>query len=284
MTRLSFVVTVMMMMALPVAAWADPANDDVKWSQLPDVTALSFDYSSERFLPLAGGAESVVADDFICNDPRPITDIHWWGSYWEAPLAMPSSNYWLDPSTAGGNIVMPPTVLGFTFTIYDHVPIAVDPSTTDMPYAHPGSVLYQTFVPMTAIASNLYAVIDRTDDGIIGNVGDEAVWQYNVDLRGNPFEQTPGTTYWLSIQAETIDSPIQWGWHTAESLTNNNAAQSGPANLWGTQYQRDWVLMVDKDMAFELTVTEIPEPLTAGLLGLGLVSLLVSKRRRKQAE
>ena len=278
MTRFAFLVSALVMLVLPAMARGDQPDDPVKWSQLPNLSPLGFDYSSERYLPGAGGYQSFVADDFLCNDPRPITDIHWWGSYWEAPYASPSSSYWLDPSTAGGAPVLPQTVLGFTFTIFDHLPIAIDPSTTTMPYAHPGPALYTAYVPINQVAINLHYVIDRTDDGIIGNVGDEAVWQYNVDLE-IPFQQVLGTTYWLSIQAEVDTSPVQWGWHAADTLTGNNATQSGPAGLWGLPYDRDWVLMVDKDMAFELTV---PEPLTAGLLGFGLGALLAGRRRRKR--
>jgi hypothetical protein len=280
MVRFVSLLSAAILISLPCVALADQTEDIIKWSQLPDMSVLGFDVSSEFYVP-GTQSESRVADDFVCNDIRPITAVHWWGSYWQSPLgATPTSGYWNDPSIGPTAIVMPQNVLGFNIMIFDNVPVAIDPSTTPMPHAHPGQLLYSTFVPMAIVETNLHGVIDRTNDGIIGNVGDEAVWQYYVELE-ETFPQVFGTTYWLCIQAVVDGSPVQWGWHTAQPLTDNNAVQSGPATVWGMMYEnQEWVLLVDRDMAFELSVGKIPEPFTAALLGLGLGGLMISRRRK----
>jgi len=281
MVRFVSLMSAAILLGLPCVAVAEQTGDIIKWSQLPDMSALGFDISSEKFVP-GTQSESRVADDFGGNEPRPVTDVHWGGSYWQAPYSTPTSNFWTDPSCTAGGIVMPTNVLGFTITFYTNVPIALDPMTTPMPYAHPGAVLYSVTVPMAAVVTNMHGVIDRTGDGIIGNVGDEVVWQYYVDLEKLDlvFPQEVGVTYWLSIQALVDGTPIQWGWHTAAPLSDNNAVQSGPAMIWGMMYDREWVLLVDRDMAFELSVGKIPEPVTAGLLGLGLGGLMIARRRK----
>ena len=67
----------------PLAAQADFIPLPVKWSQLPvvvdDGTGLKHfigvDYLSNHQMGV------VVADDFVCDDPRPIVAVRWWGSY-----------------------------------------------------------------------------------------------------------------------------------------------------------------------------------------------------------
>lgn len=261
-------------------ARADLVTDPslIKWSQLPDLTSTGFDYSSETPLPGTVNLASRVADDFVCTDPRAVTLVHWWGSYWQPPYVNTFSNYWNDPSFPGPNQapVMPAVLAGFTVKFYSAVPIGADPT---MPYGHPGAELYSQIIPMANVTTNLTGIINRTGDAVVGNMGDEAVWQYLAVLP-TTFDQTQGTTYWISIQALRLDgSTIQWGWHNAAGLVGNNAVQGGPASLWGSSYNTAWQLLPDRDMAYEL---QVPEPFTTGLLGVGLGMLLVRSRRTKR--
>lgn len=274
MLRTRLVVCTLVLLA---AAAGAQAQGIVFVSQPPDLSPRGFDYSSDQSLPGIVGGWSLVADDFVCTVADPITDIHWWGSYWQPPYATPASDYWNDPSLSGGVPVLPPVVSAFVITIYDDVPIASDPLSTTMPFGHPGNILYTTTLQIADINVTLAGVIDRTGNTVIGDTGDEAVWRYDADL-ATVFQQTPGTRYWLSIQAVTEnESSIQWGWHGADGLVDNNAVQAGPAAAWGTPYVTEWVLMPDKDMAFELT---IPEPMTAGLLGAGFAALILLRKSR----
>jgi hypothetical protein len=260
-----------------VAATATHANQ-IMWSQLPDMTPTGFDYSSQHVLPGTADGATVVADDFVCNDPRPIETLNWWGSFWQGPYAGTFSNYWDDPSFAGGGApVEPPILTGFTVTFYSAIPIGVDPA---MPHGHPGGVVHSEFIAIAAVTSSLEGVIDRTGDAVIGNSGDEAVWQYQASF-AVPVQLAPGSPYWISIQAETaVGHPIQWGWHNADSLTGNNAVQGGPSNAWGPAYDTEWLLLPDLDMAFEYEVV-VPEPFTLGLMGVGLGMMLVRRKFRR---
>jgi hypothetical protein len=235
-------------------AWAD-AIGPVKWSQLPEMGPYGYDFSSETSVP------SMAADDFLCEDGSPVIDVHWWGSYWVPGANWPyyTSNNWPDPTAPTDT---PPGILqGFNIEFYADVPGGVDP---DMPYSHPGALLYEEFVPMAQVAEVFY--------GTIVHIGgqEENVWQYNCDLPV-PFYQQIGNIYWLKLQAVHSDLTIQWGWHEADSLWNDNAVQMG----FGRPGM--WEILADKDLAFELSV--IPEPVTTLLLAGGLVALVRGRRR-----
>jgi len=270
------VLSVLAVLAVTAAAHADPSSDVVKWSQLPDLSSTGFDYSSEVPLPGTADDASRVADDFLCSDPRAVEKITWWGSYWQAPFATTFSNYWQDPSLPSGPTPVDPSILtGFTIVFYADVPVGADPA---MPYSHPGAALHTVHVDISNVTTAVEGIIDRTGDNVIGNVGDEAVWKYTAALPAS-FAQQPGTTYWLSIQAEKVSgTTIDWGWHNADALALANAVQGGPETLWGANYARQWVLLPDVDMAFQVIV---PEPVTAGLLGVGLGITLLGHRRRR---
>jgi hypothetical protein len=256
------------LVVLSSTAMADPIDPAfIKWSQQPLMTSNGYDFSSETLVP------SLVADDFLCNDPRPITDIHWWGSYYAAaPVVDPNSNYRGDPSLVGPGAppVMPNVIAGFVFTFYSDIPAGSD---NMMPYSHPGQPLCTSFVSIAQVTTNLYGTIDRNNNGIVGDDGDEAVWQYTA-LLPVPFEQTPGTIYWLSIQAvNSLQGAVQWGWHESATHWNDAAVQQGP---WYPE-QVPWTNLEVKDMAFELSV---PEPATMALLGCGLAVMGMARRRK----
>jgi hypothetical protein len=250
-------------------ALADPIDPDfIKWSQLPLMTSNGYAFSSETLVP------SLVADDFLCNDPAPITDIHWWGSYYTtAPSAYDANGgKWDDPSMDGPGdpAIMPNVISGFVFTFYDDIPAGSDPF---KPFSHPGKALCSSFVSMSQIAVNLHGIIDHNNDAIIGNDGDKAVWQYTA-LLPVPFEQVPGTIYWLSIQAvNDMQQEVQWGWQESEDHWNDAAVQDGPWYMPGS----GWNSLYVKDMAFELS---IPEPATMALLGCGLALMGMARRRK----
>jgi len=252
-----------------LSARADDPVDLVKWSQMPEMGPYGYDFSSSTDIP------SMVADDFLCSDPLAIIDLHWWGSYYvPGPIwPYPNSDNLPDPTIATG---APPQILqGFNVEFYTDVPAGLDPL---MPWSHPGQLLYEEFVPITAVFENLYGTVTH-----IGGV-QENVWQYNCRLP-TPFFQDPtsdptdvdgdgkpdGTVYWLKIQAVTTADLIQWGWHEANALWHDNAVQWWPPN----PNAPFWNLLPNKDMAFELTV--IPEPGVFLLAGLGLLARL--KRR-----
>ena len=265
-------------LAASVLADAIIPNELLKWSQLPRIDRWGYDFSSETLVP------SKVASDFMCLDPRPVDKIHWWGSYWKAPVDYPTyySSHWTDPTLVTGQGVDPGILSGFSIQFYADVPDSPDPN-VPMPWSHPGQLLYEQYIPINQVDVVPYEVIDRNGDGIIGNDGDEVVWQYFVKL-DRPFEQREYEIYWLKLQAHNKDSNpdnIQWGWHESVDLWNDEAVQQGPSNLWGMMYRKEWVEIPNKDMAFELGV--IPEPATLLLVSFGAAGVLGIVRRRRKS-
>jgi len=240
----------------------------VKWSQLPSVDTqpwnLAYSFSSENQVP------SAVADDFLCKDGLPIIGVRWWGSYWDTSIPgqpitgypYPSSDNWGDPAKNP-----PGTVMGFIISFWSDVPAG-----TSIPkWSYPGNLLYAEtlLLDQIQVKETFYGQIVRPG-------GIETIFQYDATLP-MPFPQEKDKVYWLSIVAiDPNGNPIQWGWHESYQHWNDNAVQMGfpPGGLnpgW-------WHYLPDKDMAFELK--PVPAPTTLLLLGSGLISFILLRRKR----
>ena len=201
----------------------------------------------------------IMADDWECNDERPVTDIHWWGSFigWQ------------------GNTLPPIVPQAFHIGIWTDVPVSAN-----NPFSHPGDMVWENVC--TSWAWNYAGVdIDPRPDGQI----DETCFQFN-QLLSEPewFHQAPqvdGTpnVYWLSIAAiypQGIDpaSPdfFPWGWKTRPHHYNDDAVrifspiQPIPGSAWISGEPVEFPLGVSWDLAFELTTNQPKCPgLTADL-------------------
>jgi hypothetical protein len=234
MKKLSFIFSftaIFLMMA--TGAWAQNGGE-VKWSQPPDK---EFGVNIQSTL-----VEPIVADDWLCEDPRPVKDVHFWGSYigWERANPKPP--------------LPPPGVKGFVVRIYKDVPAGADP---DFPYSHPGKMLYEQFIDEF---TEEYVISIKYPDGTF-----EHKFYYSLDLP-RPFYQEEGTIYWISIAAIMDDVVFPWGWETSVIHWNDNACRFWFQNnyweeilpvmlpLW---YQEHYDTV---DMAFELTVGFEPPP------------------------
>jgi hypothetical protein len=72
--------TVALLLGLATPAQADwPNTNATKWVQFPDPTPNGLDVLAAQ--PAAGAAPIILADDFLCTKPGPITDIHIWASW-----------------------------------------------------------------------------------------------------------------------------------------------------------------------------------------------------------
>jgi len=170
----------------------------------PPVVCVESDYEKYVQWPqVLGGCDVwndpyVLADDFVCTNTGPVSDIHLWGS-------------WLNNSALTNTIV-------FWLGIYDDVPAG--PGNL---FSHPGTNLMwqQWFTPgqyaetiATANASEQF--LDPGPTNILGT--DSVVWYYCF-YPTNAFQQT-GTptnskTYWLAAYAQLPVGTTDYGWKTA---------------------------------------------------------------------
>jgi len=221
----------------------------VKWSQRPEEIDPGIingwdELSSYQQPP-------ILADDWICTDYRPVTDIHWWGSFigWTQPYLPP---------------IAPKAF---------HIGIWTDvPANADKPYSHPGTLVWEN--GCNSFAWN-FAGYDLDPREQFQN---EACFQFNQLLSQDEwFYQDPvslpeGRIYWLSIAAlyeEGAGVEYPWGWKTRPHQNKDDAIQIQGVTLqgdpvWPPVIGSVWAIGqpvsfppgVSWDLSFELTTNE----------------------------
>jgi hypothetical protein len=239
-------------LCVPLTAQGNLIDGIVKYEQPPDFQN-GFDLQSQ-WDNTDSEPDVIKADDWICPDGRPITDIHWWGSYVADQTFTPD---------------------GFYIIFYDNKPMGAGPE-DDLP---------------GAVAGGFWVALGLANEVDTGQMTQgEHVYEYSVYLQDVPglwFYQDQGVKYWLSIVADTpnIGSEPIWGWHTGlqpeiEGLTNavtGKVLQDGTAPPFGNP--DEWEHM-NYNMAFAFT-TVIPEPGIFSLVGFGALGLLALRPRKK---
>ncbi len=159
---------------------------------------------------ISDGLGYVLADDFVCTNTGPITDIHIWGS-------------WLHDVHSA--------VTNFIIGIYSDVPAGTNAAGAPTP-SHPGGLLWSESFSTGQFSESIYTVgqeqfISPASVDIIGP--DTNVWFYCF-YPTNPFTQTGSaalpTVYWLAVYAQglfggAIANPPQFGWKTTPSIRND---------------------------------------------------------------
>jgi hypothetical protein len=233
-----------------------------KWSQMPDME-LGMNMDSWEYEGAdEGDPFTLRADDFL-SDGRPITDVHWWGSY---------IDYEMHTYGTETNPVPPPSApfsrpLGFNLSWH-----AADPTGVCLP----GPTLTNVFVSITNCHEMFYGTVVQwwTEPPTF-----EHEYQYYVDFLDPevgmaPWLEQAGEIYWINIQAvfsRGFDPGPQaghygWGWKISDSLpdwqfcpsavsTNNGSGWINPILPFYPGYPWSDMLF---DLAFELTTTNIP--------------------------
>lgn len=232
----------------------------VKWSQSPELHPDSAEvpkingWDEMSVYRPAMQPRQIMADDWLCQDERPITDLHWWGSFVG----------WTQPHL--------PLVLPRAF----HMGIWTDvPAGADRPFSHPGELIWEHTCDNWVWNFAGYDIDPRLEP-----IENEACFQFNQLLSQDDwFYQAPagpeGRVYWLSIAA-IYDSDVQeirypWGWKTRPHFFNDDAVRirvvtdATGLSVWPPKLGSIWLdgtpveypEAVSWDLAFELT-TNLP--------------------------
>ncbi len=198
-----------------------------KWVQSPQAA------TSTPFVFPGWGAQSdlylgqALADDWQCQDTRPVTGFQWWGTFagWQE-THMPSQA---------------PTA--FQLSIWTNSPAGSGQNS----FAHPNLLVWQ------ATCTNwVWTVAGQADDPRNTN-GNETCFEFTCLLPQDQwFHQDPGArtnTYWLSIAAvyDTAAPVAQpWGWLTVPTSAGSGAvnitalASSAGTTLWPPRLESVW--------------------------------------------
>ena len=148
---------------------------------------------------------SQTADDFMLVEDMLVTDVHWWGGFWNGP---------------------PDEVEPCPFYIYFYADDGTGNAPTGAGMADPSP---------TALASYYFP-------GVSGLPLDpNGYHEYNVDL-SPPFPAAGGVKYWIAIQAD-FPYPPQWGWTDTDGIQLHSATQGFP--FLGTVFWTDLDPAVD---------------------------------------
>jgi hypothetical protein len=207
MARRLIPILLLALLVLPLCVWAywDPSIP-AKWVQMPDETTLGIDVNASYHF--------ILADDFECTEPGPITQIHIWGS-------------WLNDMLPYGN----PDSVTFILSFHTDIPAYQSPTG----YSMPGDVLWFRVFRPGEFRSHVW--LDGTPEGwmdppdIYQFPTDYAIWQYNFYVPQDEWFYQQGTpedpiVYWLDVKAIPVDGAAMFGWKSSMDHWNDDA-------VWG---------------------------------------------------
>ncbi len=239
----------------------EPGQECYKWRQPPDMIR-GVNLWSYRVEDLMSEPTPFIADDFI-SDGRPITDIHWWGSY----------ENWQEQTPFDPRELPPVRPMGFMLNWYADIPAGIDP---EFPYSHPGELIAQGFFPIEEVGETYFGTV--TNSWLRpGMEIYEHEYVYRADLRPEPWMEQSGETYWLGIRAIFPPGAIQdpefraWGWKTTQPAFgwNDDAVLSfSEGAVWDLELIYPTPFYPEThpytgrsvDMAFGLTTWDCPDP------------------------
>lgn len=245
----------------PVRADWVPGDDyKMHYPQLPDTSITGIDIDNTGI---------VLADDFLCIETGPITDIHIWGSFADDILPVNGVDW-----------------MSFELSIHEDLPIG-DPR-NPYPYSIPGALLWSTSFcgpqhgPDNGFAVQLWEapVEEWFWDPLTGTVTtDHECYQYNFYIDpAEAFVQQENTIYWLDVKGTAVCEDATFGWKTSLDHWNDDAVYFEdliPEEPIELRYPT-WHPMASESINMAFVIT--PEPASLGLLGIG--AWLLGRRRR----
>lgn len=180
------------------AMWQPDDGHKMHFPQLPD----------EEGWNVMDVSPMVLADDWQCSESGDVTDITFWGS-------------WQD-GTVG-------TISSFNVSILSDIP---DPDPGDpLTYSMPGELLWSMVIPFEEVNSVNITPDPQLWEGWYDPITEiytypdhDNYFQYDIKNISEPFIQTQGVIYWLSISAN-LSSPLTslWGWKSTLNHWNDDA-------------------------------------------------------------
>ena len=235
-------------MSLAITAAADwNMEDPAKWVQLPDLAPTGMDVNTSWPYYL-------LADDFLCTETGPITDIHIWGSWYHDYLPFDGDPYGVS----------------FVLSIHADIPAGVG----GIDYSRPGEVLWLGHFDGPAGMFQARVWEEGIDEGWFEPPfsyefpGDHVCWQYNFFIdEADAFwqEGTPDNPviYWLDVQAMPADQSAWFGWKTSLNHWNDDAVWGqGEEPYFGPWYELiypDGHPMWPESIDLAFVITTIPE-------------------------
>ncbi len=198
----------------------------------------------------------VVADDWKSADDLPVSDFHWWGSYWEktgnglVPYTGEQDPYYLTGSSPQ-----------FYLRIYEDIP-----ADQNIPYSHPGKLLWERPTAFTGI----FVGHEKNPDA-----GGASKFEWNLSYWEEQkwFKPDKDTTYWFSVYQDLgPNDKYVWGWETSSEHWNDSAT------YWDGTKWHEVTPTAQTDMAFGLTTVPIPGAIW--LLGSGLIGVMGLSRKK----
>lgn len=247
---LVFAAVVMLTASVVRGDWRPGDSYKMHFPQLPDPQGWDIEFVT---------AQHEVADDWLCTETGPVSDIHFWYSVaQDAPTR-------IDTVTA---------------IIYNDVPANSLPN--PVPYSHPGEELWRRTFDASQAGSVLYGTgtqgfADPQQSNFIGwGANDHHQFkQINIVDIQNPFEQQQGTIYWLGLYVNWTGTQSPAGWKTSLEHFQDDAVYRTLQGSWAELISPAGVSL---DMAF--VITTIPEPATLLLLLFGTCATAMMSRRR----
>ena len=211
----------------------------VKWDQSLLFDIMSEDttcYRSRRESSVM--SESIMADNWFCYNPKPVTGIRWWGAYADWDSLMPPENA---PDYFHIGI--------WTHTTEDEV----------YEFTHPGELIREWFLERSQVQE--MAAKSFYDSETMEKPGSVFQYQFNIEPDAWFYQEGESNIYWIHIAAvyDEIPDCHHWGWLTREHYYHEDAERINLPNdpHPGAMFEEGVPIGSYRDMAFILFTNEM---------------------------